>query len=167
VMSLPYLVKDEAHLKRTFQKVYGWFGLELDPLVYTQNIEEVEFLGFKPKLSPSGYVPLYNIGRIAASFKYVIEKHSVEASFAKAWSLVIMAAPGPEEVFDTMVEILKHVCVSFKHSTNPVVKSYINFGVPVRSECITFMLGLEGAPGWMEGFKMYDLHNEFFKSCKD
>lgn len=157
VMSLPYLMPGGVEkLKSTFVEVYGWFGLVLDPLVYTENIEEIEFLGFSPKRTDFGYVPLYKTGRVVSAFKYVIEKHNLEASFAKAWSLTIMAAPGPEEAFDAMCRVLEVACYKFRNSDSPVVKSYINFGIPQRDECLRFMLGLE-TNRWLDGIFNYDL----------
>lgn len=167
-MSLPYLMPGgPEHLKATFIRVYGEFGLELDPLVYTQNIEDVEFLGFKPKKVAGGFVPMYNIGRIVSAFRYTIGKHTTQAAFSKAWSLTIMASPGPEECFDAMCLVLSNICYRFRNSSDTVVQSFISYGVPKRHECLAFMLGHEGAPRWMEGFKIYDLQNESFESFED
>lgn len=132
-------------LESVFRDTFSLFGLKLDPFLATFDIEELEFLGFRFQSTPQGYVPRYPIGRLLASFCYAIEKQTTGAAISKAWTLTVMAAADPSDVFDYMSTALKQYFISFCNDPCPTVQGYIALGVPTRAECINFCLGLESS----------------------
>jgi len=131
-------------IEQCFRRVFLMFNLDLDPFLVTNDIEDVEFLGFTIGLWNGFYVPVYNGRRLLASFCYEFDKGcKTQACISKAWTLTIMAASGSEVVFDHMCACLKWYCQYYKDDSDPTIKAYITLGVPTREECFSFFSGAE------------------------
>jgi len=143
VMSLP-LPKKGRDVVKTFERVFALFGLHFKPICLTLQLEGVEFLGFKFHRVTDGWIPQYNIKRLVAAFCYVIDKkHDVGASIARAWSLTVMSAGNGPEIFKILSSAVEHYLAYLVDDPNPVVKSYVEAGVPDYDSCIRFYLGRE------------------------
>lgn len=145
--ALPYHSFSNEEIEEVVRGVFKSFGFDLDPFKITDNLEECSFLGFEFVQHPLGWIPKYNMGRIVSSFCYTIEKGiSIQKSISRAWSLTVMSA-GDEEVFKDLSEALYEYLAFQQDSTDPIVKSFVQMGVPTYEACINFFLGLECSLG--------------------
>lgn len=144
IMSIPKPEgKTAEDIENTFRRVFAMFGLELDPFKISETLEGMEFLGFQFSKTEEGWIPRYNLGRIAASFCYEIEKHEDDALVSKAWTLTIMSAGSGREVYEHFAKALAWILYKQKDNEDPVISSYVQVGVPTFEECMGFYTGNE------------------------
>lgn len=153
-------------VESTFIECFSHFGLELDPVLVTTDIQDVNFLGFtitECPLYPGKYVPRYDTGRLLASLCYQIEGHDLPAVFSKAFTLTVMSASGDRDIFDAMLDYFSFLVREYYDYPDPVVQSYVQMGPPSRDDCFRFMLGLESScvftleEGWYKYVDQKDL----------
>jgi hypothetical protein len=135
-------------LNQTTREVYGLFGLLLDPLTWQTSVEGLEFLGFTIVQINGEWVPRYSLGRIAASFAYVIETIDSVASITKAWTLMVMTAGCGEKVYERYADavswMLYKIGLNLELRDDPVISSYCALGVPSFASVMNFYTGKEG-----------------------
>jgi hypothetical protein len=140
VCGLPDTDKD---IEKVFRECFALFGLQLDPVVVTTNLEECEFLGFYFMRCGTSWIPAYKKEKIAASFAYEYERAPSDAArISKAWTLMVMSA-SHEDLFDILSQIVRGYLADWMDSDDPTIKCYCDMGVPTRRECLDFFLGLE------------------------
>ncbi len=152
IMSIPP-VPSGKNIEEVFTRVYGLFGLAFDPFCIQETLEGCEFLGFKFHKIEKGWIPQYNQPRLVAAFCYTIEKkHLPSVSISRAWALTVMAAGCERAVFDEMSEALNQYMLYLRDDDDPVVKSFVQVGVPDYDSIINFYLGREGGSKIAEHF---------------
>jgi hypothetical protein len=159
IMSIPEPGEDKD-IKEVFTRIYGLFGLTFDPFCIQNTLEGCEFLGFTFHETPEGWIPRYNAERLLAAFCYTIEKkYQPSVSISRAWALTIMSAGCEGSVFETMSEALHQEMEFLRGSEDPIVKSYVELGVPTYEQVLAFYLGRETGSvkladyfngGWMD-----------------
>jgi len=141
VMALPHFTPDDW--EETFRNAYLDFGLVLDPLVVSRDLEDHSFLGFRFKRFRNSWVPMYPIDRIIASFTYVIEQGMTDDdSLMKSLSLLLMSAPHDE--FEMLAECYSYMLKLPFSTRTPAIEAAVAAGVPTKYECLAWMAGLEG-----------------------
>lgn len=148
VFSLPDSGKSLEEIETTFHRVFGLFGLSLDPFLLSHDLNDMEFLGFKfhyvDYFGFKGWIPQYKIGRITSAFCYVVENgYTLSACVAKAWTLVVLAAGNYPNGFVELQQALTIYLDSLKKSDDPVVSAFVSFGAPSYEDCLAFYLGYE------------------------
>jgi len=131
-------------IQACFEFIFGLFDMRFDPFLVTSNLEDCEFLGFKFKHTPGGWVPQYNLGKLTNSYLYQTgPKYSELETISRAWSLTIMVAGNGEEVYNSFADATTSLLRSVQKSSDPTVRTYVKYGVPTYSEVISFYLGSE------------------------
>lgn len=144
VLSIPECdITDEA-VEEVFRRVFGMYGLELDPFVITTDLEKCEFLGFRFKQEGELWVPEYKLGRIAAAFAFSREKQNPMAQLSKMYSLMIMSAGSGEEVYNKFRAVYKNVKTQLKDTPHAAsLKAWLKSPTPRYSDVINFYTGME------------------------
>jgi hypothetical protein len=134
---------DFVELERIIRSTFALYGYELDPVVISHDLTDMEFLGFRFGFRDGYWIPVYDQKRLLASFCYEIQNKRPSASLCKAYSLTVMAFGGDQETFNEMRTALAHHLDYFKSSTDPNIQSFVEMGVPSYSDCFSFFTGLE------------------------
>ena len=144
VGSMPDIGLTDDEIKEHFISVFSEFNFVLNPIVITRDISQLEFLGFGFKCIDGFWYPQYKIDRLVAAFCYEIDKGmDTAAQISKAYSLMVMAWPTQHPVLEQMKAAYSHYCLVLRDSTDPIVRSYIDQGVPTDEEIDNFYTGRE------------------------
>jgi hypothetical protein len=145
VSSLPE-VDEGVDVEAVLVETFALFGLTLDPILVTRNIEDLEFLGFSFKREMGRFIPKYKVSRLAASFVYDIDKGvTVTTTIQKAWSLTVMSAGSGREVYQTFATALMFYYQMCEGRQDTTIRAYLEMGVPTYEEVMSFYLGLESS----------------------
>lgn len=132
---------DEA-MYSFFLSTFHLYGIELDPLVITNNVEDLHFLGFRFKNLGGSYIPEYNLGRIVSSFYQDSEKATLSGEFSKMTSLMLLSAGHGQVVFDRLRSIVLDVLTSCRSKE---LDTYRLYELPTFEQTINWYLGHEGS----------------------
>lgn len=121
-------------------ETFSLFGIRLDPVLFTLDVCDLSFLGFKFFKLGSDYVPLYDMSRLCLAFYKQYEGIDDNANLSKLYSLMLMAAP-QSEVFECFQRCINQVCVNFPKLM--WAEKILSEGLPTRVEVLDWMLGRE------------------------
>jgi len=134
-----------------FTSTFDLYGIKLDPIKLTTDVEELDFLGFKFKLFEDHYIPKYDLGRLLASFYKDCEKTTLAGEFSKMVSLMLMSAGHGESTFDRIRSIVSDVLTNCRAKELDQYRLYL---LPTFRETINWYLGYEGQfSGFLNFFK--------------
>lgn len=160
VLSLPESSHSDSEIQAVFERVFGSFGLSFDPFTITRDLSTCEFLGFKFQPYGDHWIPRYNLERIASSFLYSYEKRCpMDAEVSKMFILMIMAAGSGRDVYRAFKEVVGIVLNDRHDTTDPVVKSFVDVGIPTYSQVMAFYTGAE-CFSWSEVVEKYFYSDE-------
>jgi len=128
----------DEEFEKVFRETFNMYGHELDPFIVTRDIERLEFLGFRFKNLGGWYGPLYNLGTLAKSFLYSVEKISRDGEISKMLSLLMMSAGHGLEIYTVFRDALNEVITK---SETDLAKRLARFGVPTHDEALEFYRG--------------------------
>jgi len=144
------LVATDEQVEAAYRKIFGLYGLELDPFVISYDLRDISFLGFTFEMTDRGYIPRYDLGRIAAPMLLNEERMTPEAEFAKMVSLMLMSAGNGKEVFSIFHRACSDVLY---HSNCPAIKKFgeENWQLPSYEDVVDWYLGVETSSFVMDG----------------
>jgi len=133
----------EHKIREVLVSSFALFGYELDPIVVSQDLRDMEFLGFNFGFRDGFWIPVYKQERLLASFCYEIQNKRPSASLCKAYSLTVMAFGGDLDTFNEMRAVLGYHLEYYRNSHDPIIQAFVAMGVPSYSDCFSFFTGLE------------------------
>jgi len=158
IASFPCLPHD---FEGRVRSVYRRFGLELDPFRLSQNLEDMDFLGFYFRKLDIGWIPRFKVERLVASFCYSLTRtKDVSVAVSKAWTLTVMAAGDPSKAFDYMRQALSCYRKLLANSDDPTVRAFVDPPLFTRSDCFKFFLGLEQHSLVADGIKVFPMSKQ-------
>lgn len=165
VFSLHRDVGSFSEIKALLIEVFSEFGYELDPVVLSDRLEDMEFLGFKFGFKHGYWLPFYKVDKIVASFCYVFEKRiPVSAQVSKAFSLLVMLWPHGGRVYELACEAYSRYLVDLTSSDDPTVTAYVTLGVPSFNDLLGFYTGVETSPSPIAHLFIFNMEAGGFKN---
>lgn len=165
VFSIPTDLLDGVDVKALLISVFSEFGYTLDPIVVSDKLSDMEFLGFRFGYKHGHWLPFYKVERIMAGFCYQYEKGvPMHAQVSKAFSLLVMLWPHGGEVFDIACDVYNRYLLSLKSYKDPTVQAYVSLGVPSFNDCFSFYTGSESCANPISPLFMFNLEVGGFKN---
>lgn len=143
----------ESNLRETFDL----YGFKFDPLIISNNIEDMSFLGFGFKEWNGSYIPRYELGVLA--FGYVHSHDNIDkiAEISKFGSLLLMSAGLGEVIFNKFRNELINCLSNFNDKRVMFLKANDFAGVPTFDQTINWYLGHESMNGSFFNFLTTDI----------
>ncbi len=142
----------DQEMEAAFKHVFGLYGVELDPFVSGDNLEDFSFLGFSFKKLGDYWIPKYPLERLAYSFLYEPNSVKVEAEISKMCSLMLMSAGNGEDYYNLFRSSLCDVLLNCDCPTAIQLRHDHFRSVPVYNSVINWYLGLEGVDTYFSKF---------------
>lgn len=133
----------DEELKEVLISTFALYGFKFDPLIISNKLEDMEFLGFKFVKMGDFWVPKYDLGVLCFGFTHNHDTVDKLSEISKFGSLMLMSAGHGEEVYNKFrVELLK-VLVNFDHVKINGLKHNNFAGVPTFEETLNWYVGYE------------------------
>jgi len=143
VSSIPETGYSKDYTEKILHTVFEEFGMTLDPCMVVDDLEGVEFLGFRFKRYASWWIPKYDTARLLAAFCYDYERMPLPAMISKAYTLTVMAAGCDDDTFEIMGRIFESYLKRLEDEQDPTIQAYVHLGAPRFVDCLAFYLGWE------------------------
>lgn len=136
----------DQSLENAFRHVFtDLSGIVLDPLVITNDTENLTFLGFGFGRCRDSYVPKYDLGRLSASVLGNIKSMEPPAELNKLVSLMLMSAGNGQDVYNFFRTAVVDVINSCDHpDVHKLASCNLDVIVPSYDAVIDWYLGYEG-----------------------
>lgn len=132
----------DDELKQAFITGFRLFGVELDPLVITYNLEEISFLGFHyGKTLRGDYIPKYPKSKLLTTLFLDLTPLNLEQCFQKCFSVLLMSAGNGEEFYNDVRDEL----ISISHTLHNKDIFTLVQSLPSYNQCIVWYLGYESS----------------------
>lgn len=165
VFSIPFSLATAHEVHALLVSVFDEFGYKLDPIVVSEKLSDMEFLGFRFGFKHGHWLPFYKVERITAAFCFEYEKKvPAHAQISKAFSLLVMLWPHGGEVFDTACDLYARYLIHFRDSTDPTVSAYVNVGIPTFGDCYGFYTGSESESNPISSLFIFNMEAGGFKN---
>jgi len=123
----------------TFQE----FNIKLDPILVSENLEDMSFLGFDFKNDETyGWVPKFNLEVLANSFLFNVESIEPEGEISKLVTIMLMSAGNGEKIFNTFRDATLEVLLNFQCKMGSDIMRH---GLPNYEETMSWYCGYEGS----------------------
>jgi len=143
VASFDLDITDEK-LREIFTSVFdGLYGITLDPFVISENLSDMQFLGFTFENFKQGWVPKYDVYRLVASLFGDSKRMDEEKELVKMYSLMLMSAGNGETVFKFFRDAIESAIIWSECDLAIKMRKLPNLGIPYFQEVVSFYLGLE------------------------
>jgi hypothetical protein len=135
--SLP--VSDEV-LRKTIEDTFALYGVTLDPFVISEDLEDMEFLGFKFSYQSGQWIPKYPASTISVTVLSNYHNMDIDGEVGKLYSALIMSAGNGEEYFNSLSNVLNQIL--YKVDTT-LTRELRKHGTPTYHEVIQWYIGGE------------------------
>lgn len=153
----------DDELRNAFVLGFSHFGVELDPLIISNELTDLEFLGFKYlEVFPGQYIPQYPRDKLLTTFFHDLHTLDPEQSLQKLLSTLLMSGGQGREFFDDLACEIKSIASSLQF------KRKLNFlsSIPTYDQVIAWYLGYEGCYGFDSFFNFFYESSEVGKEQK-
>jgi hypothetical protein len=130
----------DEELRQSIEETFKLYGVELDPFIITHSLEGMSFLGFKLKEIIGGWIPVYDLGRLAKSFLFETHTTTPEGNINRMLSILLMVAGNGETIYNMFREAFMDVLCNAQIE---LTKKLLRVGVPTYDEVISWYLGTE------------------------
>lgn len=152
VGSMPDYGYSLEHLKQHFTRIFAQFGYELDPIIFTRDIRDLEFLGFRFHSLNGRFIPRYNLSRLATAFCYRLDKkNSLSVTLSKAYSLMVMSWPHGPETYRVFSSAYEQLLFDAHDTDDSTAKHFVDAGVPSDNSLAHFYSGFESSLELFDG----------------
>jgi len=135
-------VSDEVFTAAVVE-TFGLYGFILDPLVISNDLADMEFLGFKFQKIGAFWVPKYDLGTLCFGYTHGHGKMSTASEISKFASILLMSAGHGECVYNKFRNELINVLVNVNDKDLNYLKLNDFRAIPMYNACINWYCGLE------------------------
>jgi len=123
----------------TFKRLYG---IVLDPLVVTEDLHDLSFLGFKFTFNQThGWLPKYDLSILSTTFLYTSKKIDKDGEVSKLITVMLMSAGNGKHYYDLFRDAVLHILVNTQCELGATM---LKLGIPSYEETLNWYSGYEG-----------------------
>jgi len=136
------LPMSDTELETLIRSTFSLYGVVLDPYVSSNNLADMEFLGFAFAVDETDnlWFPRYNLPRLCSGLLYSADKMHIDAEVNKAYSLMLMSAGHGEDIYNSFRIVFEQLLVSINTS---LAQTFLEVGVPTWLDTMNWFKGLE------------------------
>jgi hypothetical protein len=124
---------------------FALYGFKFDPLVVSNNLEDMSFLGFSFSSHGNMWFPKYDLGTLAFGFTHNHNTMDRYAEISKMCSLLLMSAGHGEDIFNKFREELINSLINCDDKRLSFLKVNQFAGVPTYVQTIQWYSGYESS----------------------
>jgi hypothetical protein len=134
----------DQEVERVVRETFGLYGIELDPYQASENLEDMDFLGFTFAQVRGYWIPVYNKSKLMHSFLYNLKRMENDGEVSKILSLLIMSLGHGEDFYTELSNIVKTILVNVDTELSLLLRENNWSMFPTYDGLFHWYVGLEG-----------------------